>query len=106
MDPDQKKLDEIYRLTQENNRMLRGMRRHAFWGGILKFAIYAALLAAPFWFYMTYLNASVQRMLETVDRIQGKSAEAQAQISGFEAMWKDFQSKFPKFGEPATTTEQ
>ncbi len=85
---------EMYRLTQENNRMLHKMRRNALWGGIFKFVIWGIILLAPIWFYMTYLSATVERMVKTVEQIQGTGAKAQAQMSGFETMWKDFQAKF------------
>ena len=89
-----KELQELKRLTEDNNRMLHAMRRNAFWGGLIKFVIYAALLLAPIWFYMTYLDATVQRMLNTFNQVQGTGAKASAQFSDFENMWKEFQSKF------------
>ena len=64
------------------------------WGGVFKIVFWAAILLAPIWFYMTYLDATVQRMLHTIEQIQGTGAKAQAQMSGFETMWKDFQAKF------------
>ena len=88
---------EIHRLVRENNRMLHAMRRNSFVGGILKFIIYAALLLAPLWFYMTYLNDTVQKMLRTVDQLQGTSVQAQTQLGSFEATWKQFESKLPGF---------
>lgn len=94
MNPQQGQQAEIYRLVRENNHMLHAMRRHAFWGGILKFIFWTAILLAPIWFYMTYLNATVEKMLHTIDQLQGTSAKAQAQMGGFEAMWKEFQARF------------
>ena len=46
-------LREIYRLTRENNEMMHRQRRSAFFWGFIKFVVYAALLAAPIWFYPT-----------------------------------------------------
>ncbi len=91
---DDKTLQEMLEMTRENNRMLHKMRRNAFWGGIIKFLIYAALLLAPIWFYMTYLNDTVQRMMNTINQMQGTSAKAQAQFGDFSAMWKEIQAKF------------
>ncbi len=93
MDDDQL-LQETYRLSRENNKMLHSMRRTAFWGGLLKVVIYLGLLGIPFWFYLTYLAPVMQSMQQTMSRIQGTNAEAQAQFGSFEQMWKEFQSKF------------
>lgn len=94
MEPDQRMLQETYRLTQENNRMLHAMRRNAFWGGLFKFLIYAALLTAPVWFYLTYLNGAVQNLLQAVNKIQGTSTAAQSQFSGLQASWQQFEARF------------
>ncbi len=103
MDPSQGQQQEIYRLVLENNTMLHKMRRNAFWGGLFKFLFWTAILLAPIWFYMTYLNATVEKMLHTINQVQGTGAKAQAQMSGFEQMWKDFQAKF---GGSSTGTPQ
>lgn len=87
-------LRETYRLAQDNNRMLRSMRRNAFWGGLLRLVIYAALLLVPVWFYFTYMAPVVEQMMQTVQQIQGTGAQAQAQFSGFQEAWKEFQEKF------------
>lgn len=102
---DQQLLQETYRLARENNRMLHAMRRNAFWGGLLKFIIYAALLSAPIWFYMTYLNDSVQRMMRAIDSMQQTGVKAQEQISGFEEAWNNLQTKLPAFMRATTTGE-
>ena len=91
---DEQSEQEMYRLTRENNRMLHSMRRHAFWGGLIKFIIYAVLLLAPIWFYMTYLDSAVQQMLQTMQKIQGTGTSAQVQINNFADMLKQFESKF------------
>ena len=41
------KLEEILRLTKENNRMLHKMRRSAFLGGLFKFIMWAAFIIIP-----------------------------------------------------------
>ena len=105
MDPDKQMRQETYRLAKESNKMLHSMRRNAFWGGIVKVVIYLAFLLVPFWFYMTYLNGTVQQMLRAIDQIQGTGAKAQAQMSDFEKTWKDLESKLPGFMR-ATSTRQ
>ncbi len=98
MPPHEDTLREIHRLTLENNKMLHKMRRGAFVKSIIQFIIYAALLAAPIWFYMQYLSPIVNQMMQTVQQIQGTGAQAQAQFSGFQDAWQAFAEKFKSSG--------
>ncbi len=92
---DEQVLQEMYRLTKENNRMLHKMRRNAFWGGIFKVIFWAAMLLVPIWLYLSYLAPVVDDMMQTVQQIQGTSAKAQAEIGGFQDMLKQLQQKIP-----------
>lgn len=94
MEVNDRTLTELLRLTQENNRMLHSMRRNAFWGGVIKFAVYAVLLAAPIWLYLSYLGPMVEEMMGTYRQLQGSNAEAQAQFGDIQDMWREFQSRF------------
>lgn len=94
-------LQETYRLAKENNKMLRAMRRNAFWGGILKIIIYAVLLLAPLWFYMQYLSPIVDQALKTMQQVQGTGVKAEAQLNSFQEALKQLQSKIPGFGQSA-----
>ena len=87
-------LRETHRLAQENNKMLRAMRRNAFLGGIVRLVVWAALIILPIWFYMTYLAPVMESMMETYQQIQGTSAQAQAQFGQFSEMWEQFQNRF------------
>jgi hypothetical protein len=87
-------LRETYRLTRENNEILRRMRRSAFFWGFIKFLIYAALLLAPIWFYLTYLNGTVQNFIQAVNRIEGVNTQAQDQFQGFENAFQQFEARF------------
>ena len=98
---DRQMLEEAYRLPKDNKRMLHAMRRNAFWGGLLKFVIYAALILAPLWFYMQYLAPAMNQALETMQQVQGTGAEAQAQLSGLQDALRELQSKIPGFGQSA-----
>ena len=100
MDIDQEKLDEIYKLTRDNNKMLHSMRRNAFLGGILKLLIYAAFIVIPLWFYYTYLGPQVQKILAAADAVQGTGAQAQVQLSQFQDMIKGIQDKIPSLSLP------
>ena len=98
--PDDKKQEELLRLTKENNRMLHAMRRNAFIGGVIKFLLYITLFVlAPLWLYATYLAPLVQSMNQAINQMQGTGAKVQADFSSFQNAWKQFEAKFPSFGQ-------
>ena len=81
------------------------MKRNAFWGGIIRTIVYAALLAAPIWFYLSYLAPVVSRMLDEVQQIQGTSVQAQTKFSDLENTWNQFKNKIPGMASGTTTTQ-
>ena len=92
---DEQTLQEMYRLTKENNKMLHKMRRNAFWGGIIKFILYAlVLVVAPLWLYATYLAPMMEQALDTYQQIQGTGAKAQAQFSDIQGFIDQFKGQF------------
>jgi len=102
-------LREIYRMTRENNEMMHRARRSAFFWGFLKFIIYAALLLAPIWFYVTYLSGAVNSMIETMNKIEAANPQAQAQFQGIQNALAQFQQLESRFGvstSTATTTNK
>jgi hypothetical protein len=106
MDPSlQDAIRETLRLTRENNQMLHSMRRHAFLGSIIKFIVYAALLLAPIWFYMTYLSGSVDTLIAELNKVEGTTSAAQTKLTGFETAIKNIESHLPSFMQmPAAAT--
>ncbi len=88
-------MNQIYKMTKENNEMLHSMRRRAFLGGLLKFALYALFLIGPIWFYYTYLNDSVQNMLKAFNQMQTTGANVQASFGNFQESLKQLQEKIP-----------
>ncbi len=97
-------LEEIHRLTLENNRMLHKMRRSAFIGRLFTLVFYAALLLAPIWFYMTYVNTTVQNALAAYGRMQGTGQEAQNQYQAFQAALQQFEARFQSFTSTSSNT--
>ncbi|MEK7106712.1 MAG: hypothetical protein AAB899_00810 [Patescibacteria group bacterium] len=95
MEPGQNNLlNETYRLSKENNKMLHSMRRSAFWGGLFKVIFWIVIIVAPIWFYSAYLAPVVESFQNTVNQVQGTGAKAQAQLNGFQEVLKQFESKF------------
>jgi len=94
MEPNQDHLlQETHRLTLENNKMLRAMRRQAWIGRIMTLIFYAALIGAPIWFYFAYVSDTVDRLLQTYGIMQAKGAEAQGQYQSFTEALKQFQAR-------------
>ena len=87
-------LREVYRLTRENNEMMHHARRSAFFWNFIKLILYAAILLAPIWFYLTYLNGTVQALLQDYNRIEGANTQAQNQFQGFENSLQQLESRF------------
>ncbi|MEK7133527.1 MAG: hypothetical protein AAB804_00480 [Patescibacteria group bacterium] len=106
LNPIQGQQQEIARLVRENNKMLHAMRRHALWGGLFKLLVYGFFLLAPIWFYMTYLNGTMQQMLKAVDQVQATGTKAQVQLGSFQKTWEEFRSKLPAFMQASTSTTQ
>ena len=88
-------LRETYRLSKENNKMLHSMRRHALWGGIVKFLLYAALLLIPAYLYLQYLAPVMQKMLNTMNEIQGTGAKVQTQFVDWQQAFNQLKGKIP-----------
>lgn len=96
MEVNDETLTELVRMTRENNRMLHGMRRRAFWGGLIKFVLYAlVLIAAPLWLYATYLAPMMEQVLDAYQNVQGTSAKAQAQFADFKNLLEQFRNQLP-----------
>ena len=94
------KLEEIYRLVQDNNRMLHAMRRSALFGRLFTIIVWAIFLGVPVWLYLTYLAPVMQSMLKTMDQMQSAGNQAQVQFGDFSQAMKDLESKLPAFMQP------
>ena len=95
MDPNKQTLNEILALVRDNNRILHGMRRNAFFWGFVKFIAYAALFAAPIWLYLNFVSGTLDQAVNTLNKLQGTKTEAQTKFDGFEKMVKDLKGKLP-----------
>lgn len=92
------KLDEVLKLSRENNRMLRAMRRNAFLGGILKFLMYAAFIIVPLWFlqpYLATLTATLDQLQKMNSQIQSGGTQAQVQLQSLQDALKKAEQYMP-----------
>lgn len=91
------KLEELLRLTKDNNRMLHKMRRNAFFGSVVKFVVWAAFVIIPLWLYMQYLAPVMTSVMDTMEQIQGTNANAQAQFGGMSESLQKLRDQFPQY---------
>ena len=88
-------MQELLRLTRENNHLLHKMRRNAFWGGIIKFVLYLIVIGIiPLWLYLTYLAPVVRQLTDTYAQFQGTGAKAQANMNELQKMMEQFKNSF------------
>jgi len=67
----QVQLAELKKLTEENNRLLRAIRRDALIGGIIKFLIWIGLIGASYFFAAQLLAP----YLEMIQGMQGGAGQ-------------------------------
>ena len=96
-DLDRTQLEQIFKLTKENNRMLHSMRRNAFLGGLFKLILWSGFIILPIWLYMQYLAPVVNSTLDAMQQVQSTSAEAQAQFGGLTESLEKLRSQFPQY---------
>lgn len=68
----QEKLEEVLKLSKENNKMLHKIRRNAFIGSILKLIFYAILIGLPIALYYYILGPYIDQLQEVYTGIQGE----------------------------------
>lgn len=80
---DRELLRKNLELTEENNRLLRKMRRGAIWGGIFKLIWLAILIGLPVYVYITFLQPILGDVVDTIETVQGAGDRVQGIGEGF-----------------------
>jgi len=96
-DLDRTQLEQVLRLTKDNNRMLRAIRRDAFIGGVVKLLVWIALIVVPLWFYLNYLAPVVNSALETMQQVQQVQGSATAQFSELNETLEKLKGLIPQY---------
>jgi len=76
---------DLYKLTKENNRMLKAIRRDAFVGGVIKLIITIAFIVVPLWLYQEYVAPQVERIMGAMEGVEQ---------AGNSTMFQDFLKTF------------
>ncbi len=82
-------------LTEENNRLIRSMRRMSFWGGVLKVVWWLLILVIlPFAAYYFYLAPYVEQFMSGVKEVQGIRADIQSNnpLADLKKMFEQYQA--------------
>ncbi len=83
-----KKLDEVYKMTRDNNKMLRSMKRAAFWGTVFKLFIYAVLLGIPVYLYFTIFQPVLDNFVNAYSQMQQAGNQMQQAGTQFQDISK------------------
>lgn len=70
-------LRKTYNLALHNNKMIRKMRRDAFWGMVFKLVFWAVMLGIPLYLYFTILQPMLGDVLDTYAQLQQTGAQMQ-----------------------------
>lgn len=78
-------------LAKDNNRMLHGMRRRAFWGGLLRLVFwFLVLFGFPLFAYYFYLQPYLMGLQEAY----GSAKDGLVQFGSFSEQFKEFFGMF------------
>lgn len=94
-------LQEVYRLTKENNRMLKAMRRDAFIGGILKFVWWILILfVIPYVLFVIYLQPYLAQLQSAYEKVNSSADTVSGVANDFSKLkeqipnWQDILDGF------------
>ncbi len=83
----EKLLKKNLALTEENNRLLKKMRRGAVWGFIFKLIWIAVLIGIPVYLYINFLSpvvdeisGVVQKVEETTGKVENLQGEVESRL--------------------------
>ena len=84
------KLEDIYRLTLDTNRMVHKLRRGILWGRFFTVAWWIVVVAVSGYTYYIYAQPYVDKLLHVYAQVQQGTAQAQSlqsEVSGFFGNW-------------------
>jgi hypothetical protein len=84
------KLEDIYRLTLDTNRVVHKMRRGLWYGRIFQVVWWVAVLVASGYAYYSYAQPYVDKIIKIYAQVQQGTAQAQtlqSEVSNFFGNW-------------------
>jgi uncharacterized membrane protein len=84
--------DEIYRLVQENNRMLKAMRRGAFVGALFKFVWWILILIIiPYVIYVLCLQPYVESLMNAYQNVEATTQSVNERLDSIPDVTRFFE---------------
>ncbi len=80
--PDKEFFDRLMQLTEENNRMLRRIRRAAFWTGISRIIYWIILIGISVGAFY-YIQPYIQQFWDTYKALESTGAKVQGIVNPF-----------------------
>ncbi len=91
---DDQKMDQLYELVQENNRMLKAIRRDAFVGGIFKFVWWVIILVVIPYITWLFIQPYVNDVLHTYNSVKTTTNSVQVETNGISSSIQNFFKQF------------
>ncbi len=82
---------ETHKLAKENNRLIRAMRRDAFFGLIFKLIFWAIILGLPVILYFYFLQPYIDQVVNVYGEVQEDVGQISEQASRFGGLFDIFQ---------------
>ena len=95
---DEKKLEEMYQATMENNRMLKSARRSAMVGGVVKAVWWVVILIVIPYLTWIYLQPYLDTIMGQYQAVQEKSTTLSTQAQDLQKQIGGFQELLQRFG--------
>jgi len=86
-------LQRVYEIAEENNTMLRKMRRSRIIGGIFKIVLWFLILGGGVWGYVEFVHPLLQYVLNSLQGIQ-QTGEQMTNVSNLPPELKAILQKF------------
>ena len=95
MDSDraEKLLKEAVRLSKQNNKMLKSIKRSMFLGGVIKLVVWLIILGLPILFYYYFIRPYVSGALDIYNSIGNVVGNTQGSTSGVSSILELLKSK-------------
>ncbi len=74
---DKELLEQTYALAVENNRLLKKMRRGAWFGFFFKLLFWGIMLGIPVWLYFTMFQPIMDQALGALEQVQDVTGQVQ-----------------------------
>ena len=98
---DEGKLEEFWRrnltVAEDSHRMLRAMRRSAFFGGVFRVIWWALIIGVPIVIYYLYLQPIVEQVTTTYGKVEQSASQIQNLAQNLESIPEPLRSVVQSF---------